>query len=63
MEEVGQHQERSGTTRTQRPPSDLLRGTHPARGDREEGTAAEGEEVDETGERRTQNSTSNLLTY
>ena len=52
MEEAGQHQEGSGTTRPQRPPPDLLRGTHPARGDREEGAAAEGEEVDETGETR-----------
>ena len=49
MEEAGQHEERPRPTRPQRSSSDLLWRTHPTRGDRAQGAAAQGEEVDETG--------------
>ena len=51
MEEAGQHEERSRATSSQCSSSDLLGRTHPTRGDRTKGAAAEREEVDETGNR------------
>ena len=47
--EARQHEEGSGAARPQRAPRHLLGRAHPARGDREEGAAAQGEEADETG--------------
>ena len=47
--EARQHEEGSGAARAQRAPRHLLGRAHPARGDREEGAAAQGEEADETG--------------
>ena len=47
--EARQHEEGSGAARPQRAPRHLLGRAHPARGDWEEGAAAQGEEADETG--------------
>ena len=47
--EARQHEEGSWAARPQRAPRHLLGRAHPARGDREEGATAQGEEADETG--------------
>ena len=47
--EARQHEEGPGAARPQRAPRHLLGRAHPARGDREEGATAQGEEADETG--------------